>query len=106
MYQLLTAVSIFWINEHHSIPQCTTGYVGAEHQASWGGSIDPTLLITPTALASTILMLGSCNFARSKINAISKIHHKIAKSFKALQTNVIDNLLKSKILNLKKLISP
>ena len=53
-----------------------------------------------------ILTIGSCNFARSKINAISKIHQKIANSFKALKINVMDNLLKSKILNLKKLISP
>ena len=35
----------------------------AEHQASQGGSINPTLLITPSAVTLTIVELGSCNFA-------------------------------------------
>ena len=38
-------------------------WVGAEHQASYGRSIHLALLIMPTAVTSTIMMLGSCNFA-------------------------------------------
>ena len=36
------------------IAQCPMWWVGADHQTSGGESLNPTLIITPTAVTSTI----------------------------------------------------
>ena len=73
---------------------------GRSRVPSIGWKHQPYPINQPIALTSTILMIGSCNFAWSKI---SKIHQKTAKSFGALKINVTDLFLKE---SLKKLISP
>ena len=53
---------ISWLKSEYRHSQCPDWCVAAEHQASLGGSITPSLVITPAALTSTIMIIGSCNF--------------------------------------------